>query len=266
MVESAPFSLIYLHHSGFALCFAHFTVLIDFYQDSVDETHGLLHDEILNRSGPLYVLCSHFHQDHFNPHIFTFSERKSPVRFVLSKDIYKKRRQWLPVDDIAFVSAGDVYTDDNLQITAFGSTDVGVSFFIEAQSLKIFHAGDLNNWHWQDESTPSEAAAAERMYLTELKKIAEKVPCLDIAMFPVDPRLGSDYMRGAMQFLQQIKTSFLVPMHFWEQPDKAAAAAQYSEEFGCRTLMPEHRGFVFSRTDWTADREAAAQVPNKEHA
>ncbi len=259
MAEPAPFSLIYLYHSGFALCFAHFTVLIDFYQDSTDETHGLLHDEILKRRGPLYVLSSHFHQDHFNPHIFSFAARREPVHFVLSRDIYQKRRRQLPEAeaDITWLKAGDVYADDNLQITAFGSTDVGVSFFIEAQGLKIFHAGDLNNWHWQDESTPGEAAAAERMYLTELRKIADRVPVLNIAMFPVDPRLGSDYMRGARQFMEQIKTAYLVPMHFWDRPEQAAAIAQCSGAYGCRTLMPLQRGAVFSHEDWSFPPAAA---------
>lgn len=42
-------------------------------------------------------------------------------------------------------------------------------------------------------------------------------------MFPVDPRLGTEYMRGARQFVEQIKTSIFVPMHFDEAYDKAAA-------------------------------------------
>ena len=68
---------------------------------------------------------------------------------------------------------------------------------IEAQGKLIFHAGDLNNWHWKDESTPQEVAEAEGNYLKELDIIAKYTQAMDVVMFPVDPRLGTDFMRGA---------------------------------------------------------------------
>ena len=48
-----------------------------------------------------------------------------------------------------------------LRIQAFGSTDVGISFLIHLQGKSIFHAGDLNNWHWSEESTEQEIRKAE---------------------------------------------------------------------------------------------------------
>lgn len=35
-------------------------------------------------------------------------------------------------------------------------------------------------------------------------------------MFPVDSRIGTDYMRGARQFIERIKTAAFAPMHFGE--------------------------------------------------
>ena len=35
-------------------------------------------------------------------------------------------------------------------------------------------------------------------------------------MFPVDRRMGKDYMKGAQQFIERIKTTIFVPMHFSE--------------------------------------------------
>lgn len=63
------------------------------------------------------------------------------------------------------VEEGDCYADDVLRVHAFGSTDVGISFLVEAEGKKIFHAGDLNNWHWMDESSEVEWKGYERDYL-----------------------------------------------------------------------------------------------------
>ena len=108
----------------------------------------------------------------------------------------------------------DSYEDHNLWIKAFGSTDSGISFLIEAEGKTPFPCGDLNNWHWKDESTPEEVAEAEQNYLKELGDLAKATDKLDATMFPVDPRIGTDFMRGAQQFVDHIKTNIFVPMHF----------------------------------------------------
>lgn len=84
--------LIYLYHSGFALLFDRMTVVFDFYEDSLGPNSGCLHSDLLRRPVPLYVLASHFHADHFNPHIFSWREQKADVRYILSKDIWRHRR------------------------------------------------------------------------------------------------------------------------------------------------------------------------------
>mgnify|MGYP002230799531 CR=1 FL=1 len=90
-----------------------------------------------------------------------------------------------------------------------GRTDVGISFLVEAEGKKIFHAGDLNNWHWMDESSEAEWKGYERDYLFELDCICSYTRNMDVVMFPVDPRLGTEYMRGARQFVEQIKNVYL---------------------------------------------------------
>ena len=236
------FDLVYLYHSGFALCFDKFSVLIDYYEDSMGTQTGFVHDHLVKRPGPLYILASHFHADHFSPEVFSLAELKEDVRYVFSKDIYKRRRKWLPEDDIAFLSVGDEFADENLRIKAYDSTDCGVSFYLQAAGLKLFHAGDLNNWHWRDESTPEEAATAEKQYLTVLHKIQEEVLSLDVAMFPTDPRIGSDYLRGAEQFVSAIACRYFVPMHFDAAYDKAAAFKDFAATHGSEFLTIEKRG------------------------
>ena len=225
----------YVHHSGFIVEDNTCTLMID--------CCGLKRSspEVRNYSGkPLYLLASHVHGDHFDPNILSFEGAQT--KWILSDDIHGKAPQRA---SIFFLKKGDVYRDERVAIKAYGSTDEGVSFYMEVGGHKVFHAGDLNNWHWNEEETPKDAAKNERDFLDELALIAREVPALDAAMFPVDPRLGKDYTRGAEQFLDSIKTGLFIPMHFWDKTEAARAFKSEAERRGCRFADIHAKGDVF---------------------
>jgi L-ascorbate metabolism protein UlaG (beta-lactamase superfamily) len=177
----------------------------------------------------LYILASHSHGDHFDKNIFSY--RGAEEKWILSADIRRKTPDSVTAH---FLAKGDVYFDSDVMIKAYGSTDEGVSFYIETGGFKIFHAGDLNNWHWNEEETPQDAKKNEQWYLDELEQIARDVSVLDAVMFPVDPRLGKDYMKGAEQFIGRIRTGLFIPMHFWDNYKAAAAFKHIAESHNCR--------------------------------
>ena len=216
----------YIHHSGFIAENDDCAFVIDCCGLSKDSA------EIRGCGGRrLYILASHAHGDHFDRKIMSYGGAAGGgQKWILSSDIRSKVKA---NKDIYFLSKGDVYRDDLVTIKAYGSTDEGVSFYIEAEGKKIFHAGDLNNWHWNEEETQEEAAKNERNYLEELALIAREHPALDAAMFPVDPRLGKDYTRGAEQFLDSIKVGLFLPMHFWDNIKAAGAFKAAAEKRGC---------------------------------
>ncbi|MBM6713426.1 MBL fold metallo-hydrolase [Phocaeicola coprocola] len=232
--------LIYLYHSGFALLGEGYTIIFDYFEDSASPSSGIVHDELLQRPGRLYVLSSHSHADHFNKEALTFREKHPDIVYIFSQDILHEEK--LLSTDAVWLKKGDCYADDVLRVHAFGSTDVGISFLVEAEGKKIFHAGDLNNWHWMDESSEAEWKGYERDYLFELDCICSYTRNMDVVMFPVDPRLGTEYMRGARQFVEQIKTSIFVPMHFDEAYDKAAAFLPIAQKNGASMPMLRSRG------------------------
>ena len=198
--------------------------------------------EIREYSGRnLYVLASHVHSDHFDKKIMSYSGPN--IKWILSDDI---RSKVSPGKDIHFLAKGNVYRDDRITIKAYGSTDEGISFYMETDGKKIFHAGDLNNWHWKDEETPEDAAKNEKFFLDELGLLAKEVPALDAAMFPVDSRLGTDYARGAEQFLDSIKTGLFIPMHFWNDIEAAQAFKGKAEKKGARFADIREAGEVFT--------------------
>ena len=159
---------------------------------------------------------------------------------MLSHDILKRKK--VTEEEAIFLQKGDDYTDDCLLVRAFGSTDVGVSFEVECEGWKVFHAGDLNNWHWKDESTEREVKMAEGNYLHELKALRAVCPHLDLVMFPVDPRIGTDFARGAEQFVDYIQVGNFVPMHFWERPNEVKPFGEYAQCRGVRYVLLANPG------------------------
>lgn len=253
--------LVYIYHSGLALLGDGFTVIMDYYRDSADkhaqaalarlagglhenseevQPWGVVHDQLLHRPGKLYVLASHFHPDHFNKEVLGWREKRPDIIYIFSKDILRHRRA--QKEDAVWLKKGEEYEDETLKVCAFGSTDIGVSFLLEVEGKKIFHAGDLNNWHWMDESTEAEWKGAEKNFLHELDYIYEYTHEVDVAMFPVDPRLGKEYMRGAEQFVKKIKTHIFVPMHFTPEYEKANAFRTFAEARGVFFAALTHNG------------------------
>lgn len=234
--------LTYIYHSGFAIEAPDFTVIIDYFEDSLGAERGVVHDRLLHRPQKLYVLSSHGHSDHFNPDVLKWKDIRSDITYIFSEDI--KSLTGLKFRDVLFLSKDESYEDDLLRIDAYGSTDLGISFKISFDNRVMFHAGDLNNWHWNEESTLEEIAEAETAYEQELDHLAASTPHLDLAMFPVDPRLGSDYMLGAEQFLAKIPTRLFVPMHFGDAYDKARAIGAVAQRYNTKVYVPPRRGEI----------------------
>ena len=98
------------------------------------------------------------------------------------------------------------------------------------------------------ETSEAEIRKANGDFLAEVKYLKEKAPKIDLALFPVDRRMGKDYMKGAKQFIEQIKTTIFVPMHFSEDYEGGNALRDFAENAGCRFVSITHRGESFEIT------------------
>lgn len=221
-------TVTYIFHSCYLLEFDGFSLIFDFYKDEVrDDGRFWINDYLLEKPDDLYVFCTHSHSDHFNPEILKWGETRPNTQYIFSKEVMENHDISV-YQDIVFLDKLQVYEDDRLKIKAFGSTDAGGSFLVNVSGQRFFHAGDLNNWHWNEEVPKLEAAGYENSYLCQLELVAENIDQLYLAMFPVDPRLGKDYMRGAEQFVSRISVDYFLPMHFGENYDKANAFSRYA--------------------------------------
>lgn len=169
------------------------------------EKHILLFDYYIgklpafNIDKPLYVFVSHKHRDHYNPAIYTIKHPN--IQYILSDDIDDKGIKIGPNQSI---------TMDDIKIQTLLSTDMGVAFVVEVENKKIYHAGDLNWWHWDGE--PEEDNAWQEVtFKQEIDKIKEIT--FDLMMIPLDPRLENNAHLGMHYILQNCKTKYVLPMH-----------------------------------------------------
>ena len=224
--------LSYIFHSGFVLETEQSILVFDYWMDPSGVMDGVLRSE-----KPMYVFSSHFHEDHFTKEIFEWKKQKLNITYILSKDIYKHRRACKEDADV-WLAKGGTWSDGTISVWALGSTDSGVSWIIEIESHRIFHAGDLNNWYarFLPEAVPGETIyseeffaersgkaerdedidpiAHEKQYLGELKDIRKITDSFDVVMFPIDGRIGNGYTLGGRQFIERFKVGLFVPMHF----------------------------------------------------
>lgn len=198
---------------------------------SLGET-GMLFDASEHGAGPralpkkaelsafkqLYVFISHRHDDHFSPAVYELCGKDAV--YILGYDVPQPHRgvRMTPGEERGF---GPV------TVHAYGSTDEGVSFLVTYAGITLFHAGDLNLWHWRDESSITEIETAEKAFYDCVAPIpTEKI---DVAFFPVDPRQGSMYDAGAGYFVMTVKPKILIPMHFQGRGDVALRFALTGE-------------------------------------
>lgn len=201
----------YLGNSGFAIKHNDVLAIIDCYNAS--RMQNTL-KPLIQAARTVISLSSHAHFDHYNKGILKWKEWGN-VSYVLGFDI--------PLFEGAqSIHPGQTLNISGIKITAFNSTDAGVCFLIVWDGKSLFHAGDLNNWHWSEESTQAEIKTAERDFLNVLGDIQHLNGQIDIAMFPVDPRMGADYYKGAVQFIQAFRPKAFIPMHFGAKFDAPA--------------------------------------------
>ncbi len=216
-------TLTYIFHSGFALEAEGCILVFDYWMDPA----GII-PHLLESSKPVYVFASHFHEDHFTREVFAWRNLHPRITYILSKDIVKHRRARQEDADV-WLAKGSTWQNADLRVTAMGSNDSGVSWVVDVEGLRLFHAGDLCNWYARflsDDQMPKgpiyscefqewiNPAAEEKRFLGELKDIQKVTTAFDLVLFPVDGRIGNGYTRGARQFIDRFQVGLFVPMHF----------------------------------------------------
>lgn len=213
------------YHSGFSVACGDTILIFDYWlgEDGELAERYRLTPEKLSRYRAVYVFISHDHPDHLDPAVFTWKDLPG-IQYIVSSDmpVGIRGRRMAPGDTIAF--------SEDVEVTAFDSTDLGVSFLVNFLGLQVFHAGDLNFWHWRDESTMKEIEEADAEFRKALAPLCGRP--VDLAFFPLDPRQGTMFEAGANYFILSVKPRVMIPMHYFH---RAEVAMEYARTASCRT-------------------------------
>lgn len=200
--------ITYISHSGFAVELKTHVLLFDYYKGEIPKFDVDKH---------MIVFASHVHHDHYVKEIFELKEQYANVHYVLSSDIRKSAKKILAErqmeESVTFLRMHQELKLGEVNMQTLKSTDAGVAFLVSCEGQMIYHAGDLNWWHWEGESDAYNAHM-KTAYFKELENL--KNISIDVAFVPVDPRLGEQYYYGIDALARCADVKALIPMHCWD--------------------------------------------------
>ena len=225
----------YLEHSGFAAEYKEYVLIFDWYRGSLPE---------FDQQKKIYVFASHSHYDHFNKKIFGWSEQYPDVRYILSADIAGKEQSEEQSERTVYVTANKKYDFDGIKVQTLHSTDEGVAFIVYMEDKVIYHAGDLNWWHWEEEDD-----AYNRMMRGDYQKEIETLTGekIDLAFVVLDPRQEEQFYWGFDWYMRHTDTKIVFPMHMWKQYEvqDRLIGMEVSEPYREKIMRIREMGQVF---------------------
>lgn len=211
----------YLYHSGYFVELEDCCLLFDYYK-------GKLPD--FDHHKPLYIFVSHAHEDHYQKKIFAFMKTYPHVTCILSDDIQTN-------ENVCHMHASQILKLDTLRIETFPSSDEGVAYLVEVNGINIYHAGDLNWWHWQDENTDVENEEAKALFYHGIEKLKHRH--IDIAFLVLDPRQDEAFYYGMDAYLCEMDIDYVFPMHMWKKYKIVEKMKRLTQSVGYRDKIME---------------------------
>ena len=230
--------ITYLDNSGFAVREKHRFLIFDCWNQRPGNGRqglagGVIAPEEL-ADEQVAVFVSHAHGDHYDPAVFNWEEKIADIRYILSDDI-------APHAGALMAAPHETYTLDGMTIETLRSTDEGVAFLVETDGLTVYHAGDLNWWHWIGEPE-EDNRRMEKNFLQEIGSLPKNE--IDLAFIPTDPRQEQNYLLGLQAFMERASARYIVPMHFGSRAEVFQWLRQdpRTEEYRARIIELSKRG------------------------
>ena len=229
--------ITYIHHSSFCVELENSILLFDYFKGDLPK---------FDTNKKLYVFASHFHEDHFDKCIFDIQNVHPDVTYILSKDIKRHRSKYIKAaKNSVILNFNENISIDDMKIKTLESSDIGVAFLIKIEDKVIYHAGDLNWWHWEGENSDEENKYAENKFKDGIDKI--KGLDIDLAFVPLDPRQGDFYYLGFNYFMENTNTKVAFPMHMWGDFSlcKTFKSSEYAKDYKDRVIEISKDNQVF---------------------
>ena len=221
----------YLDHSGFLVELEDAYFLFDYYKGRLPQ---------IDLEKKMFVFVSHVHHDHYRKDIFNLRKHFREIRYVLSSDIEIKAEK-----DIVQMQPNEKKEVMGAEIRTLRSTDEGVAFVVHYAGKTIYHAGDLNWWHWEG----ADKAWNNNMAANYKREIKELDGCgMDVAFVPLDGRLENAYYWGMKYFLEHVPVKAVFPMHCW---DHYEICQKVQDEPSMQGLLEHFHPIEYKGQEWT---------------
>lgn len=223
--------ITYVFHSCYIVETKRAVFVFDYYKGNVEN---------LPKNKPIYFFASHGHFDHCGKKVFELGEQANYRKYIFTPDI---KLQPSNLEELVYIEENQSYRLDDFIFHTVHSTDSGVAYLVETDEGVIYHAGDLNWWHWNGESKEYNAQM-ERDYKTEVAKIAHLNKEIKVALLPLDQRQEDAYDWGMKYFMKHTRTKTVMPMHFFSENfdicKKAIVENGGFTAYGCEFIAVEH--------------------------
>lgn len=233
MLRSRQMRVTYIGHSGFSVELESHILLFDYYEGTMPE---------FDPAKKLLVFASHSHPDHFNREILKLADVYPDVEYIFPKDIGIAKKKQRASEH--FMRKRDEITVGDTKVKSLRSTDEGVAFLVRCEDRIIYHAGDLNWWHWEEEDD-----AYNRMMRGDYQKeietlVGEKI---DLAFVVLDPRQEEQFYWGFDWYMRHTDTKIVFPMHMWKQYEvqDRLIGMEVSEPYREKIMRIREKGQVF---------------------
>ena len=187
-----------IYHSGFLVETEEYFLLFDYFKGQLPDLSGK----------KIIVFVSHGHGDHYHPDIFKLQQKYEQVSYVLYHKITNQT-----ASNRLLVKSHEEYEWEGITIRTLQSTDEGCAFLVKADGKTFYHAGDLNWWHWEDE-TQQFNLWQKGMYKKETDSLQNEI--IDCGFVVLDPRQEHNALLGMLELLKKCQIKHIFPMHFDE--------------------------------------------------
>ena len=186
--------------------------------------------------------CWYSHPDHFNREILKLADVYPDVEYIFPKDIGIAKKEQRVSEH--FMRKRDEITVGDTKVKSLRSTDEGVAFLVRCEDRIIYHAGDLNWWHWEEEDD-----AYNRMMRGDYQKEIETLTGekIDLAFVVLDPRQEEQFYWGFDWYMRHTDTKIVFPMHMWKQYEvqDRLIGMEVSEPYREKIMRIREKGQVF---------------------
>lgn len=168
-----------------------------------DFVDGFLPATYLRKNKPLIFFVTNNDKEHYSQSIYSY--RKTVVfSYDIPQEPYNKVFKLYP-NEMLHLGFAKVYTRP--------TTRDGLVYIIKEDDKTFIHAGNLNNYHYQEFSSEKRVELETQNFNACLNDLLEfENP--DVLIFPLNPHIGFNYEYGAKRSVRLLKPKHFFPTQF----------------------------------------------------